>query len=130
MKLPRSLSHALAFLFGTKKRGTLTVLGTLLLLALLASLAGYEYVVHGGMIARQKPPAIEAFFASHLVTLGIPDDAKRRTNPLRMDANSPDVAAGRVGADLRGVGGRYAGVPHCQPRGCASVDRASVASSA
>jgi predicted CXXCH cytochrome family protein len=56
--------------------------------------AGYWYVVHGGMTARQKPSSIEAFVASRLVNLGIPAADRARANPLA-EATSDDVAAGR-----------------------------------
>jgi predicted CXXCH cytochrome family protein len=75
----------------------------LLALVLVGGTAGYVYVVHGGMSARQKPGALEAFFASRLVNLGIPAADRARTNPLASGATSDDVAAGR---DLY--------VAHCQ----------------
>jgi predicted CXXCH cytochrome family protein len=55
----------------------------------------YRYVTTGGMSARQKPSAAEAFFAGELVQLGIDREARERKNPLGPTAGSADVAAGR-----------------------------------
>ncbi len=82
-------------LFGTKKRMALTVAITLFALILLGVGSIYRYITMGGMIARQEPPALEAFVARHLVNLSIPDDAKALKNPLAATTNGADVAAGR-----------------------------------
>jgi predicted CXXCH cytochrome family protein len=62
---------------------------------LLCSVSGllYYYVVTGGLIARQKPSALETFVAHRLVDLSIPDNFKARKNPL--GATEAAVAAGR-----------------------------------
>ncbi len=66
-----------------------------LALALVVVFAGYRYVVGGGMRARQKLSAIEAFLTGKLVTLGIPSSERTRANPLAAAVTSDDVAAGR-----------------------------------
>jgi predicted CXXCH cytochrome family protein len=55
----------------------------------------YRYVTTGGMNARQKPSAVEAFFARHLIELGISKEARQQKNPLDENVTSADVAAGR-----------------------------------
>src|SRR6516165_8891776 len=52
----------------------------------------YHYVVSGGLVARQKPSAFEAFAAQGLVNLSIPREFKIVRNPLA--GTSADVAAG------------------------------------
>ncbi len=42
----------------------------------------YHYVISGGLIARQKPSALETFVAHNLVDLSIPKDAKTLKNPI------------------------------------------------
>ncbi len=53
----------------------------------------YHYITTGGLIARQKPPALEMFVAHGLVNLSIPSEAKARINPL--GTSEAAVAAGR-----------------------------------
>ncbi len=53
----------------------------------------YYNIVTGGLIARQKPPALETFVARRLVNLSIPRTDKERINPLGTAADA--VAAGR-----------------------------------
>ena len=95
MRTPRFLSRWSRFAFRTKARGVLTVLTSLFLIVLLLVESAYRYIANGGMSARQEPPAIEAYIASRLVNLSIPEDAKRLRNPLDGRADGPDVAAGR-----------------------------------
>ncbi len=54
----------------------------------------YWYVVSGGMIARQKPFAIETFVAGKVLTLSIPSDARAQRSPLD-STSSADLADGR-----------------------------------
>ena len=56
----------------------------------------YRYVANGGMSARQKPSALEAFVGQHLVQLGISNQAKDRKNPQDTGPGSADVATGRA----------------------------------
>lgn len=93
--MPKFLSRWKNFLFRTKRRGVLTILTGLFLVFLLILGGIYGYVTHGGMIARQQPPAVEAYLAHALVNLGIPDDAKMLKNPLNSNLSGPDMAAGR-----------------------------------
>jgi predicted CXXCH cytochrome family protein len=65
-------------------------------LGVLACLGGgllYHYIVTGGLIARQKPSALETFVAHGLVNLSIPREAKERINPL--GTTEAAVVAGR-----------------------------------
>jgi predicted CXXCH cytochrome family protein len=72
------------------------VLGGLLLLGLLIAGALFEYVTHGGMIARQSPSGIEAYWAGKLVDWSIPNEAKTLKNPLNGTPDGADAAAGRA----------------------------------
>ena len=53
----------------------------------------YHYIVTGGLIALQKPSALETFVAHGLVNLSIPSEAKAGINPL--GATEVAVSAGR-----------------------------------
>ena len=53
----------------------------------------YRYITAGGLIARQKPSALEIFVARKLVNLSIPRESKALKNPL--SDNGAAVAAGR-----------------------------------
>lgn len=74
-------------------------LGRLLwILLILGAVAGgllYRYIMGGGLRARQKPSALEAFVAEGLVDLSIPKEARALKNPLEAGPNGTDVAAGR-----------------------------------
>ena len=67
---------------------------TLAVVAFLAAAGLYHYIKTGGLIARQKPSALEAFVAQGLVNLSIPGGIKALKNPL--GTTSAAVAAGRV----------------------------------
>ena len=58
-----------------KKRTTIW-LGMLLFLVVVGIAVAYRYVVNGGMIARQKPTAIEKHAARFLLNLSVPRQAK------------------------------------------------------
>ncbi|HSI14197.1 MAG TPA: c-type cytochrome [Chthoniobacter sp.] len=74
-------------------------LGRLLLVVLvLVMVAGgfvYRYVVGGGLKARQRPGALEAFVAEGLVNLSIPNEVKALKSPLDASPDGADMAAGR-----------------------------------
>ncbi len=53
----------------------------------------YHYIATGGLIARQKPSALETFVAHELVNLSVPRADKERVNPL--GTTEAAVAAGR-----------------------------------
>lgn len=55
----------------------------------------HHYLTHGGMIARQTPPAAERALAGWLVNLSIPEKAAAMVNPLDATPDSADVFAGR-----------------------------------
>lgn len=99
MRMPAAVSRVTSrirhIFFRTRTRGALTVLGILLTLSLLVIGGVYEYIAHGGMAARQSPPAIEAYVAGKLVDWGIPAEAKWMKNPLDGDPNGADAAVGR-----------------------------------
>ena len=65
----------------------------LALLGLMAAGALYHYITNGGLIARQKPSALETIVAHRLVNLSIPLAAKELTNPL--GTTDAVVSAGR-----------------------------------
>ena len=76
-----------------KKRGAIWFAALFVLVSL--GMAGvYRYIVSGGMIARQKPPAIEAAAARWILNLSVPRQAKELKNPLG-PAASADVLVGR-----------------------------------
>ena len=55
-----------------KKRMTIW-LGALLILMALGIAVAYRYIASGGMIARQKPPAIEVVAARWLLDFSVPN---------------------------------------------------------
>jgi predicted CXXCH cytochrome family protein len=77
-----------------RKRVTLVAAMALALLAI-AMGAFYRYIVSGGLIARQKPLAVEASLTRWVLHLSVPDLANKLKNPLSADAGSADVSAGR-----------------------------------
>jgi predicted CXXCH cytochrome family protein len=94
--MPRLFARPSRFFFGTKKRAVLTVLiGALSCFLLVAGML-YRYIVTGGMIARQNPPALEVFIAHRLVNLSIPTEAKSMINPLDASPDGAGAAAGRT----------------------------------
>ena len=54
----------------------------------------YHFIISGGLIARQKPSALEGFLALKLVELSVPGEARKARNPL--DGSEADSAAGRA----------------------------------
>ena len=75
-----------------KKRAFRLALVLVVVCVLIAALL-YHYITSGGLVARQKPGAVETFVASELVDLSIPRDYKGRKNPL--EATSANADAGR-----------------------------------
>jgi predicted CXXCH cytochrome family protein len=63
-------------------------------LFVLATGAFYRYIVSGGLIARQKPVAVEALVTRWMLRLSLPKSAKTQKNPLLADAGSTDASAG------------------------------------
>ena len=76
------------------KRRSVRIAGILLILAALGLGALYLYVTHGGMIARQEPPALEKYIAGSLLDWSISSAARDQTSPFKGDADSSTVAAG------------------------------------
>ena len=66
---------------------------SLVVVACLAFAGLYHYIKTGGLIARQKPSALETFVAQGLVNLSIPAEIKALKNPL--GTTSAAVVAGR-----------------------------------
>src|SRR6266436_5196693 len=62
---------------------------------ILAAGAVYWYILSGGLIARQKPPALEVAVARWVLHASVPRQTKDLKNPLSAAADSPDVSAGR-----------------------------------
>jgi len=75
------------------RRHWLRIIVSLAVVCGLAAGALYHYIVSGGLIARQKPSALETFVAHGLVNLSIPREAKELKNPL--GTTEAAVAAGR-----------------------------------
>jgi len=77
-----------------RKRVTLTAAIVVVLFAL--AMGGlYRYIVSGGLIARQKPPAVEASVTRWMLRVSVPESAKMLKNPLMADAGGVDVSAGQ-----------------------------------
>ena len=77
-----------------RKRATLTATVVVVLFAL-ATGALYWYIVSGGLIARQKPPAVEKNVTRWMLDVSVPDSAKTMKNPLMADSGSVSVFAGQ-----------------------------------
>jgi predicted CXXCH cytochrome family protein len=77
-----------------RKRATLSAAIVVVLLAL-ATGALYRYIVSGGLIARQKPLALEAMVTRWMLQLSLPKAAKLQKNPLLADVGSDDISAGQ-----------------------------------
>ncbi len=77
------------------KRIVLRTLFVMLAITALLGFGFYRYVTSGGMIARQNPPAFEAYLAGKLVNLGIPAEARLLKNPLASSGSAADITTGR-----------------------------------
>ena len=77
------------------KRRWVLVAVVLFIVLDVALAALYQYIVSGGLRARQTPSALETFVAQGLVDLSIPKEAKALKSPLNATAGGADVAAGR-----------------------------------
>src|SRR5450432_3752095 len=77
-----------------RKRAALTAAIVIVLLAL-ATGALYMYVVSGGLIARQKPPAVEKNVTRWMLRASVPESAKILKNPLMADTGGKNVSAGQ-----------------------------------
>jgi predicted CXXCH cytochrome family protein len=78
-----------------RKRVTLAVAIVAVLFALALG-AAYRYITTGGLIARQKPPAVEASVTRWALRTSVPESAKKLQNPLAADnAASENVSAGQ-----------------------------------
>jgi len=64
-------------------------------LGIVASGVLYEYIVSGGLIARQKPTAVEKNVTRWMLRASVPDSAKTMKNPLMADAGGVDVFGGQ-----------------------------------
>lgn len=80
----------------TKSR-KLLAFGVVLVVMILAAMGAfaYHYIKSGGLIARQKPPALETFVASHVLEWSIPAAARGQKNPLNLAGDGSDAKAGR-----------------------------------
>jgi hypothetical protein len=78
-----------------RKRVTLAV-AIVVVLFVLALGAAYRYITTGGLIARQKPSAVEASVTRWALRMSVPESAKKLQNPLAADnAASESVSAGQ-----------------------------------
>ncbi len=88
-------ARIIAVFAGTRVRVALTMVMLAVLLALAGLAWAYRGLVHGGMRARQEPPALEAAIARRLLDLSIPATATAAASPLDPASLSADVEAGR-----------------------------------
>jgi predicted CXXCH cytochrome family protein len=95
MRIPNPVARVVHALFRSRRRTILTLSMSVLVFVLFTLAGVYFYVTHGGMIARQSPPALEAFIAHHLVDWSIPNDSKAMKDPLNRRLDGGDVAVGR-----------------------------------
>src|SRR6202051_3678995 len=78
-----------------RKRVTLAA-AIVVVLFVLALGGAYRYITTGGLIARQKPPAVEASVTRWALRISVPESAKKSQNPLAADnAASENVSAGQ-----------------------------------
>lgn len=81
----------------TKTRNLLTIgIVSMGVLFVLLGILAYHFIESGGLIARQKAPAVEAFLANYVLDLSIPKAAMVLKNPLNLAADGADAEAGRV----------------------------------
>jgi len=71
------------------------ILLILIVLVAVAAAAIGRYAARGGLRARQKPSALEAYLAQGLVNWSVPASARVLKNPLSTVAGGTDVALGR-----------------------------------
>jgi len=77
-----------------RKKMILTVAIVFVLFALGLG-AAYRYMTTGGLIARQRPPAVEVSLTRWALRASVPESAKKLQNPLSADnASSVTVSAG------------------------------------
>ena len=79
----------------SRKKWILGIAVGIVLVAGLGAILLKQYVVSGGLRARQKPSSLEASVAGKLVNWSIPKEFKGKKNPLTSGPGSSDVAAGR-----------------------------------
>jgi len=77
-----------------RKRLTLTAAIVVVFIAL-AMGAVYRYIVSGGLIARQKPPAVEKSVTRWMLRVSVPESAKILKSPLSADTQSADLSVGQ-----------------------------------
>jgi cytochrome c5 len=61
----------------------------------IAIISLYSYIVSGGLIARQNPPAIEKNVTRWMLEVSVPDSSKTMKNPLLANGGTVDVFAGQ-----------------------------------
>src|ERR1700694_1483855 len=78
-----------------RKKLTLA-LAVVFVLFIFALGAAYRYITTGGLIARQKPPAVEASVTRWALRTSVPESAKKLQNPLAAHTPaSENVSAGQ-----------------------------------
>src|SRR5258706_16398025 len=67
----------------------------IVVLLIVAVGALYAYIISGGLIARQQPPAIEKNVTRFMLEASVPDSAKTMKNPLMADNGGGGVFSGQ-----------------------------------
>jgi predicted CXXCH cytochrome family protein len=80
-------------MFFGKRASGIAAIGVALFALAMGAL--YKYIVSGGLIARQKPPAVEAIVTRWMLGVSVPDSAKIMKNPLMADAGGKNISIGR-----------------------------------
>src|SRR5260221_6061755 len=76
-------------------KGVARIAAMVVVLLVIAAVGLYSYIVSGGLIARQRPPAIEKNVTRWMLDVSVPDSAKTMKNPLTTDGGSVDAFAGQ-----------------------------------
>ena len=77
-------------------KGVARIAAILVVLLAIAAVGLYSYIVSGGLIARQRPPAVEKNVTRWMLDVSVPDSAKAMKNPLTTDSGSVDTFAGQA----------------------------------
>ena len=76
-------------------KGVARIAAIVVVLLAIAAVGLYSYIVSGGLIARQRPPAVEKSVTRWMLDVSVPDSAKTMKNPLTIDSGSVDAFAGQ-----------------------------------
>ena len=76
-------------------KGVARIAAIVVVLLAIAAVGLYSYIVSGGLIARQRPLAVEKNVTRWMLDVSVPDSAKTMKNPLTTDSGSVDAFAGQ-----------------------------------